>query len=342
MLGGRDGRHRSADAAQHVDRRIVIATGQFAREHDVPVENAAHGVRDRLVVVVAFDENAVERGDAALAADAAGPLEQAREETEDGWRIPFGGWRFAGGQADFALRHRETRDRVHHQQHVAARVAEALGNRRRRIRRAQARERGAVGRGNDHHRFGQAFGAEVVFEKAAHFAAAFADERKDDHVGLSAPCDHAEQRALADAAAAEHADALAAAAGQHRVDRAHAGAQRTLDRVAVHRIDRRRLKRNFVGDFERSPSPTPIERAAPDAMRRSPGQMPAMSASGTDSSRPSRNPTTSMGIDPPSPSRTSQISPTLACGPSLSTTRPTTRVTWPASGAGLAAAMRFR
>ena len=59
---------------------------------------------------------------------------------------------------------------------------------------------------------------------------------------------------------------------------------------------------------------------------RSPGRMPAVSPSGTDSSRPSRNPTTSTGSGAPRPVRTSQISPTLAAGPGDSTSRPTTRV----------------
>ena len=46
----------------------------------------------------------------------------------------------------------------------------------------------------------------------------------------------AEQRALADAAAAEDADALALAAGQQRVDGADAGDQRLRDVLAVERV----------------------------------------------------------------------------------------------------------
>ncbi len=76
----------------------------------------------------------------------------------------------------------------------------------------------------------QALGAEVVLEEAAHLAAALADQRDHDDVGRGAARHHAEQRALADAAAAEDADALAAAAGQQRVDGAHAGAERRRDR----------------------------------------------------------------------------------------------------------------
>ena len=72
----------------------------------------------------------------------------------------------------------------------------------------------------------EALGAEIVLEEAADFAAALADQRDDRDVGRRAARHHAEQRALADAAAAEEADALAAAAGEQRVDGAHAGAHR--------------------------------------------------------------------------------------------------------------------
>ena len=57
--------------------------------------------------------------------------------------------RFAGRQADLALRHREAGEAVHQQQHVVALVAEPLGDARRGERGAQAHERGLVG-GRDH------------------------------------------------------------------------------------------------------------------------------------------------------------------------------------------------
>ena len=56
-------------------------------------------------------------------------------------------------------------------------------------------------------------------------------------------------------------------------------------------------------------------RALPFDTIGSPGRMPAVSPSGTDSSRPSRKPTTSTGSGAPRPVRTSQMSPTLAAGP---------------------------
>ena len=140
------------------------------------------------------------------------------------------------------------------------------------------------------------------------------------------------------------ADALAAAAGEQRVDRAHAGADRHGDRLARQRIQRGRPQRRACGGRQRSqavdaagrarrsrgraarrrpaPSATP-----PRATMRSPGRMPAVSPSGTDSRRPSRKPTTSRGSRFPWRLRTSQICPTLAAGPVDSTSRPTALVT---------------
>src|SRR4030095_2764002 len=62
--------------------------------------------------------------------------------------------------------------------------------------------------------------------------------------------------------------------------------------------------------------------------------MPVVSPRGTDSSRPSRKPTTSTGTTTPSRRRTSQTSPMHALGPFDSTTSPTLRVTRPMRGAG--------
>ena len=112
--------HRAADALQHVDRRIVIPRAEVAREHDVAVEDRADRVGDRLVVVVAVDEHGVDRGDAAAAAHVAGAFEQRRQQREHRRRIALGRRRLAGGQTDFALRHREARHRIHHQQDVLA------------------------------------------------------------------------------------------------------------------------------------------------------------------------------------------------------------------------------
>src|SRR5690606_3907303 len=101
--------------------------------------------------------------------------------------------------------------------------------------------------------------AEVGLEEAPDLAAPPADQRQHDDVGLGAAGHHAEQRALADAAAAEHADALPASARQHGVDRAHAGPDGRPDRLARHGIERVRAERRLIDGAER---PLAVDRPA--------------------------------------------------------------------------------
>jgi hypothetical protein len=88
--------------------------------------------------------------------------------------------------------------------------------------------------------------------------------------------------------------------------------------------------------------PAGTRMVAPRAMMRSPGQIPDVSPSGTETTAPSRKPTTSACRRRPSRRWTSQTSPTEAMGPEDSTTRPETRVMRPAIGAGSKEARRWR
>ena len=115
----------------------------------------------------------------------AGALEQARQRGEHRRRIALRGRRLADGEADLAPRHRDARDRVHHQQHVLALVAEVLGDRGRDERAARAHERGLVAGRDDHDRARQPFGAERVLDEVAHLAAALAEQRDHVDVGLA-------------------------------------------------------------------------------------------------------------------------------------------------------------
>ena len=58
----------AGDRAEHVDRREAPLIGDGAIEHDMAVERAADGVGDRIVVIVAVDEDGEDAG------DGAGPL----------------------------------------------------------------------------------------------------------------------------------------------------------------------------------------------------------------------------------------------------------------------------
>ena len=68
--------------AQDVDRRVAAALGDAALHHDVPVEDAAHGVRHGLVVVVALHEHGEQPRDRPLPRARPGPLEEARQLLE--------------------------------------------------------------------------------------------------------------------------------------------------------------------------------------------------------------------------------------------------------------------
>src|SRR5690606_37234016 len=132
-----------------------------------------------------------------------------------------------------------------------ARRAEVLGEGGRDPGAPHAHERGRVARGDDHDAPGEALRSELVLEVLADLAAPLADERGHDHVGVRVARDLPEERALADAAAREEADALTLAEGGEAVDRAdprgqwatHASAGQRVGRGARHRplltLDRR-------------------------------------------------------------------------------------------------------
>ena len=103
---------------------------------------------------------------------------------------------------------------------------------------ANAKRRRPVGSGDNHNGPRQAFGAQLVLQKFAHFAVALADQGDHVDIGGAMPRHRAEQRALADAAAAENADALALAAGQQTVDGANARGQPFFDVFAFQRARR--------------------------------------------------------------------------------------------------------
>src|SRR5581483_7316399 len=86
--------------------------------------------------------------------------------------------------------------------------------------------------------------------------------------------DHAEERALADTGSREDADALAAPAGEERVDRADAELERRADRLALERVDGAALQRDLTLDLERPGAvdrlPEPVEHAPEEAAPRPP------------------------------------------------------------------------
>ena len=120
--------------------------------------------------------------------------------------------------ADLPLGHGQAREAVDHEQDVIALAAKRIGDCQGHLGGADAHERRVIAGGDDDDRFLQA-DAEAILDERPHLAAAFADEGDDVDLGVGALGDFAEQRALADAAAGEDADALPAAAGEQAVDR---------------------------------------------------------------------------------------------------------------------------
>ena len=112
----------------------------------------------------------------------AGPFEQAWQEREDGRRIAAQSRRLPCPEPDLALCHRQPRDRVHHEQHVLAFVAERLGNGRGDLGGLQSEQSRLVGRGDYHARPSQPLRAELLIDELLNLAAPFADE--SDHVDV--------------------------------------------------------------------------------------------------------------------------------------------------------------
>ena len=131
---------------------------QFPGEDDVAVEDSADGVGDGVVGVVAFDEDGVEGGDAALIGLATA-FEESGEEGEDAGGVASGGGRFPGGEADLALGEREAGDAIHHQEDVAAGVAKGFGDGGAGVGGAESEERGFIAGGDDDDAAGETFGA---------------------------------------------------------------------------------------------------------------------------------------------------------------------------------------
>ncbi len=120
---------------------------------------------------------------------------------------------------------------------MAALVAEVFGDRGGVARALHAHQRRRIGRRGHHHAACAALFLEDVLDEFLDLAAALADQADDDDIGRRVARHHAQQHRLADAGAGEQAEALAAADGEQRVDRAHAGVERLAHRVAVHRVD---------------------------------------------------------------------------------------------------------
>ena len=265
------------------------------------------------------------------------------------WRIAFLAGRLSGGQSDFALRHGQPRHRIHHQQHVHALVAEVFRGGQRDERRADTKRRGTVGSRRDHHRTLHAFRTELLIEKRLDLAVALADQRDHADLGRIFSRHRAQQRALADAAAAEQADSLALAAGQETIDGTDAGDQAFGDMFPRERVGGRSIQRIRFHGFHRRTAvhglSESVQHAAEQARVQPPAGHPARARSrgcpaailpalpGASRARARceiRSP--ACGCCALSMVKTSQKSPMATAGPCDSISNPTVAVTFPHHG----------
>ena len=232
-------RHGAGDRFEDVDGRIAPALGDGALHDDMAVEDAAHGIRHRLVMVVAVHQHAEDAGDGALLGARPRPFQQTRQFGEYGRRIALGGRRLAGRQPDLALRHGKAGDRIHQHQHIFAEVAEIFRDRQRQIGRLAAHQRRFV-RGRDHHHGARETGrAQIVLQEFLHLAAALADQADHRNVGRHVAGQHRQKHRFADTRARKDAHALAAADGEKGIERAHA----EIERLAHPHAGMRRRRR---------------------------------------------------------------------------------------------------
>ena len=75
VLRGGDISHDPAGTGQNVYRRIYIQGCQTARQHNMPIQDTAHGIRDRFVKIISFDKYRIKPCDAPLG-KITGPLQQ--------------------------------------------------------------------------------------------------------------------------------------------------------------------------------------------------------------------------------------------------------------------------
>src|SRR5581483_12284076 len=162
VLARRNRTTQSADRLEYVDCGILPGSREPPRQDDVSVQNGSDSIADRLVEVVAFYQYGKETCDGSLP-EVAGPLANLRQKTEDRRRIPLLTGRFAGGQADLALRHGQPCDRVHDEQDVFALVTEILRDGERDKARTDAQGRRTVRSRADDDGALHAFRTKIVF-----------------------------------------------------------------------------------------------------------------------------------------------------------------------------------
>ena len=127
MAGVRHLAVNTADAPRDADGRIMAALRQAALQHDMPIEQAARRVGDRLVEIVAVHQHGEDASDAA-GRGVAELLHRARQQLKYRRRVAARAGRFAQRQTQLALRHRQARQTVEHEEDIGSARAEIVGH----------------------------------------------------------------------------------------------------------------------------------------------------------------------------------------------------------------------
>ena len=233
-------RHRR----ENIDRRISAFVSDRAVQHDVAVEGATNRIGDRIVVVVAIDQNGKDAGNRTRSFHPrSSALEEPRQIAEDARRIAAGDRGLSRRQRHIARGMSKTGDRIDDQQHRIALIAEVFGDRHCGFR-GEAAHHGALVAGRNDRDRGRAVLAERVVKKFAHFATAFADERDDDGVDRRRPSQHRQKRRLADPGAREHPNSLPKTQGSEEIDDSDSRSEGRMDPPAAERRRGSRVKRH--------------------------------------------------------------------------------------------------
>ena len=224
----------------------------------MPVEDPAHGVGHRFVMVITFDQYREQAGDRATAGAGTRPFEQARQFGKQTGRVAARGGRLAGGKANFTQCETEPRDAVHQQQNGFSLVAEVFGDGHGGVCGFTAQQWWLIGRGDHDDRAGDCR-AEVVFDELAHLTAAFSDQGKHHDVAIGLLRQHGEQRGFPHTRPSKKPEPLPGTAGREQVERVNAERDSRTKAAACRRRRRGGTDRPERGCRQRASS---IERRA--------------------------------------------------------------------------------
>ncbi len=121
-------------------------------------------------------------------------------------------------------------------------IPEVFGNRRSKIGRPPANQRGLVRSGGDHHGMGSRGRGQSLVHEGFYLASALSHQGDDGHVRTHVLGQHAQQGGLSNTATRKNPDSLTARQCQHGIQRPDSGLQDIAQGTAFQRIQRRGIQ----------------------------------------------------------------------------------------------------